>query len=135
MADLLIIDDDPDGAEALAEIMKAEGHEVRVGYDGEEGLRLASERTPDVALLDVEMPALTGPGMAYGMFVRDMGLEEVPVIFLSGVADLSDVAAKVGTPYFLPKPFRYRQIMDLLQRALTERVAPRPQQQQQRASR
>ena len=61
MADLLIVDDDLDSAEALADILRAEGHEVRVGYDGNEGLRLAGERYPDAALLDVEMPHLGGP--------------------------------------------------------------------------
>jgi DNA-binding response OmpR family regulator len=61
MADLLIIDDDLDSADALSEIMRAHGHDVRVGYNGREGLRLVSERIPDLALLDVEMPLLGGP--------------------------------------------------------------------------
>jgi DNA-binding NtrC family response regulator len=126
VADLLIIDDDPDGAEALSELMRAEGHEVRIGYDGVEGMRLAHERIPDVALLDVEMPTLTGPGMAARMFVHDMGLENVPVIFLSGVYNLREVAERVGTPYFLTKPYRYHEVLALLGRALKERIPPRP---------
>ena len=126
MADLLIIDDDPDGAEALSEAMRTKGHQVRVGYDGEEGLRLAHERIPDVALLDVEMPTVNGPEMAYRMFIHDMGLEEVPVIFLSGVYNLREIAERVGTPYFLCKPYRCDQIMALLRRALQERIPPRP---------
>lgn len=124
MADVLIIDDDLDGADALAEIMRAEGHAVRVGYDGKDGLRLASERTPEVALLDVEMPILTGPDMAYEMFLHDMGLEKVPVVFISGVANLREVAAAAGTPYFLSKPYRYEQVVRLVSRALAERIAP-----------
>jgi DNA-binding NtrC family response regulator len=124
LADLLIIDDDPDGVEALADLMRAEGHEVRVGFNGQEGLRLARERLPDVVLLDVEMPLLGGPGMAHQMFVRDMGLENVPVVFLSGVPNLKDVAAAVGTPYFFGKPYRYEQIVALVERALAERLPP-----------
>jgi DNA-binding NtrC family response regulator len=126
MADLLIVDDDLDSAEALADILRAEGHEVRVGYDGREGLRLAGERYPDAALLDVEMPHLDGPGMALQMFVHNMGLEKVPVILLSGIANLSRIAVSIGTPYFLPKPYRYERLTALLDRALTERVAPTP---------
>ena len=124
MADVLIIDDDLDGADALSEVMRAEGHEVRVGYNGQDGLRLARERIPDVALLDVEMPVLDGPGMAYQMFLRDMGLEDVPVVFISGVANLRDVAASAGTPYFLGKPYRYEDIIAIVNRALAERIAP-----------
>lgn len=126
MADVLIIDDDLDSADALGDIMRAEGHEVRIGYNGQDGLRLARERIPQVALLDVQMPLLDGPGMAYEMLLRDMGLEEVPVIFLSGVPNLAEVAAAVGTPYFLGKPYRYEQVVALVERALSERVAPRP---------
>jgi DNA-binding NtrC family response regulator len=130
MADLLIVDDDIDSAEVLAEIMRADGHEVRVGYDGQEGLRLAAERIPELALIDVEMPLLDGPGMAYQMFLEDMGLDAVPVVFLSGVPNLREVAARAGTPYFLSKPYRYRQLIAVVAHALAERVAPRPQQPQ-----
>ena len=126
MADLLIIDDDPDMADALAELMRAEGHDVRVGYDGSEGFRLAHERLPDAALLDVEMPVLDGPGMANKLLLHNMGLEAVPVVFLSGVTNLEDVAAQVGTPYFLGKPYRYEGVVALVNRALAERIAPRP---------
>lgn len=127
LADVLIIDDDLDSADALSEIMRAEGHDVRVGYNGQDGLRLAKERIPEIALLDVEMPLLDGPGMAYEMFLHDMGLEHVPVVFISGVANLRDVAAAAGTPYFLGKPYRYEQIITLVKRALAERTPPYPQ--------
>ncbi len=126
MADVLIIDDDIDSADVLAEMMRAEGHDVRIGYNGREGFRLARERTPQVALLDVEMPLLDGPGMAYQMLVHDMGLELVPVVLLSGVPNLREVAAQVGTPYFLAKPYRYHQLLALVARALSERIAPHP---------
>lgn len=127
VADVLIIEDDLDSADALSEIIRAEGHDVRVAYNGQDGLRLARERTPDLALLDVEMPLLDGPGMAYEMFLHDMGLECVPVAFISGVDNLRDVATSAGTPYFLGKPYRYEQIVALVNRALSERVPPRPQ--------
>lgn len=126
MADLLIIDDDIDSAEVLAEIMRAQGHDVRVGHDGREGLRLADARRPDVALLDVEMPLLDGPGLANEMLLHNFGLQNVPVIFLSGVNNLSDVAARVGTPYFLSKPYRFERLLSILDRALSERRAPHP---------
>jgi len=124
VADVLIIDDDIDSAEVLAYIMRAAGHDVRIGYDGHEGLALAKERTPDLALLDVEMPLLGGPDMAYEMLVHDMGLEHVPVVFLSGIPNLQDVAAAVGTPYYLTKPYRHAAIMAIVARALAERIAP-----------
>ena len=124
MPDVLVIDDDIDSADVLAEIMMDAGHEVRIGYNGQDGLRLAAERIPALALLDVEMPILDGPGMAYEMFLHDMGLELVPVVLLSGVPELDRIAAEVGTPYYLGKPYRYDQLISLVKRALAERIAP-----------
>jgi DNA-binding NtrC family response regulator len=124
MADVLVIDDDIDSADVLADIMRAAGHEVSIGYNGQEGLELAKRHKPDLVLLDVEMPLLGGPDMAYEMLLHDMGLERVPVVFLSGVPNLTQVAARVGTPYFLAKPYRYATIMAIVERALAERIAP-----------
>jgi len=125
MADVLIIDDDIDTAEVLASILQMNGHEVRIGYNGQEGLQLARQRRPDLALLDIEMPMFDGPGMAYEMLLHDMGLEHVPIVFLSGAPNLREIAGKVGTPYFLTKPYRYQQVTTLIERALGERIAPR----------
>lgn len=125
MADILIIDDDIDSADVIAVVMRTAGHEVRIGYNGEEGFHLAKERIPQLALLDVEMPVLDGPGMVYEMLLHDLGLEHVPVVLLSGIPNLNEVAARVGTPYFLSKPYSYRQLLALVERALAERIAPR----------
>jgi DNA-binding response OmpR family regulator len=125
MADVLVIDDDIDSADVLAEIMAQEGHAVRIGYNGQDGLRLAAEHQPALALLDVEMPVLDGPGMAYEMFLHNMGMELVPVVLLSGVPELDKIAADVGTPYYLGKPYRYEDLLAVVTRALAEHVAPR----------
>jgi CheY-like chemotaxis protein len=127
MADLLIVDDDPDVAACLADILKDEGHVVRVAYDGKQGLARLAGGLPDAVLLDVEMPVLTGPEMALRMFINDCGQEDIPIVLLSGVKDLGAVAARLRTPYFLSKPFAVEAMLGLLGRALRERVAPRPE--------
>lgn len=76
MADLLIVDDDADTTEALEDVLASEGHRIRVARDGVEGLASVRSGRPDVILLDVEMPRLTGPEMAYQMLVRDAGDED-----------------------------------------------------------
>jgi FixJ family two-component response regulator len=81
---------------------------------------------PDAILLDVEMPLLDGPGMANRMFVENMGRENIPVILVSGVANLAQVADQVGTPYALAKPYSEEALALLLEEALRERALPRP---------
>jgi DNA-binding response OmpR family regulator len=126
MADVLIVDDSPDLRTLLAVFVGMAGHAVREAGDGRQGLDAIAERTPDLVLLDVEMPVLTGPEMAYQLFLRDCGDENIPVILLSGVVGLRDVAAMVGTPYFLKKPYSLEALNEMVDRALREQIPPRP---------
>jgi FixJ family two-component response regulator len=82
-------------------------------------------RYPDLIFLDIEMPGLTGPEMAYRLLIEDAGRENIPIIILSGVADLEEVVAEVGTPYFIAKPYRLDDLEAVLGRALKERQPPR----------
>ena len=126
VADVLVVDDDEDIAWAVEQHLLLDGHTVRVAHDGQEGLALLRERLPDLVVLDVEMPVLDGPAMAYRMFVHNVGLENIPIVLMSGVFDLQSVATRVGTPYFTPKPFDTDELKQLVRRALTERALPRP---------
>jgi CheY-like chemotaxis protein len=107
MPDVLIVDDDADAAGALGELLGVEGHQVRVAFSGEQGLAFLNQRPPDLLLLDVEMPILDGPGVAARILMHDAGLERVPVILVSGVRDLPQIAERLGIPYYLSKPFPY----------------------------
>jgi DNA-binding NtrC family response regulator len=124
MADLLVVDDDRDLGELMVSLLESQGHRVRVGRNGREGLALVAERHPELVLLDVDMPFLTGPEMTYRMFLRDLGQETIPIVLLSAVRNLSEVARVVGTPYFLGKPYDFSSLSRLVARALVERQAP-----------
>jgi twitching motility two-component system response regulator PilH len=125
MAQLLVVDDDIEVAACLRLVLE-DHHAVTLAANGEEGLRLLNERRPDLILLDVEMPVLNGPDMAYRIFIEDAGREMIPIVLISGVADLELVAARVGTPYYLLKPVDIEPLLETVQRALLERRAPRP---------
>jgi DNA-binding response OmpR family regulator len=62
--------------------------------------------------------------MAHRLFLADLGREQVPILFLSGVADLQQVAARVGTAYYLPKPFSLDSLLKVLAQVLREHAAP-----------
>jgi DNA-binding NtrC family response regulator len=126
VSDVVIVDDDEDVAWLIQQFVEAEGHVVRVAHDGDAGLTMLRQRRPDVAIVDVEMPHLSGPEMAYRMFVHNAGLENIPIVLVSGVADLNAVAARVGTPYFIAKPFDPARLMALVHRALSEQLVPSP---------
>lgn len=127
MANILIVDDDNEAGDLLADLLRDEGHDVWVARNGHEGLSRLESREPDLVLLDVEMPVLSGPEMAYEMFLHDLGMENIPVVLVSGVLNLGHVAASVGTPYFAAKPYDLQRLLGLVGEALIDRVPPRPQ--------
>ena len=127
MANVLIVDDNRDVADVLSVLLESVGHHVRVAHNGMEGLALLSAAPlPDCLLLDVEMPVLSGPGMAHQMLLHDAGEEKVPILLVSGRSDLPAVAALMGTPYFLKKnSVDYGKVLlEILARALREKLAP-----------
>jgi DNA-binding response OmpR family regulator len=124
VADILIVDDDPDYGASFVEILACEGHVVRLANNGAEGLRLLRARMPELVLLDVDMPILSGPEMALQMLIEDVGKERIPILFISANPDLSAIAKRIGTAYFLAKPFDLRVVLVLIDRVLSERIAP-----------
>lgn len=129
MANILIVDDDLDTVELSQHLLESAGHLVQTGRNGEEGLAsLCGGPLPDCLLLDVDMPVLSGPGMAHQMLVHDAGQEKIPILLVSGRDDLPKVASRVGTPYFLKKASADygATLLELLGRALRERSEPLP---------
>jgi CheY-like chemotaxis protein len=127
MANILVVDDDPGTVEISTELLERAGHRVTKGHNGEEGLKsLAAGPLPDCVLLDVDMPVLSGPEMARRMLLNDAGQEKIPIVLVSGRSDLSEVARRIGTPYFLRKATREYgyALLKLLERALSERRPP-----------
>ncbi len=122
MANVLIVEDDADAAGTLADALGLIGHDTSLAFDGEQGLQRMKERPPDLVLLDVEMPKLSGPEVAIRMLVHDAGLETIPVVLLSGTPALRQIAAQLRTPYLLAKPYHLEALFALVERALHERA-------------
>ena len=124
---ILLVDDDDDLREALSEqLVMTEDFDVFEAATGQEGMEKAKAAHYDLVILDVEMPHLTGPEMAYRMFLHDAGLENVPVVLVSGALGLTEIAERAGIPYVLAKPFDLPVFLALVERALSERRPPAP---------
>src|SRR4051812_3980178 len=61
---VLVVDDNGDSADSLALLLKLDGHETAVAYNGAEAVRMAESFRPDVAILDIGLPILTGHHVA-----------------------------------------------------------------------
>ncbi len=104
MPSVLIVDDEPNLRRMVAALLVAEGFDVREAGDGREGLAMAAEQEPDVALVDLMMPGdLDGIATMTAMRGR---FPDLPVVMMSGKAALSDAvrATRLGAFTFLEKP-------------------------------
>jgi DNA-binding response OmpR family regulator len=103
---VLVADDDRDILDLLAFRLGRAGYEVVSASDGEEALRLAVERKPDLAVLDVMMPKLDGYEVTRRMRA-DESTKRIPVILLTARVQEHDVARgfEVGADDYMKKPF------------------------------
>jgi CheY-like chemotaxis protein len=118
---ILIVEDDLEIAEALADVLTSAGYRTRRARNGIEGLEKIAEEDPDLILLDVEMPLLDGPGMASALALGIRGEPGIPIILISGSVDLAATAARAKIPYHLAKPFRADAVVTLVGRVLASR--------------
>lgn len=102
---VLVVDDNVDGAETLADLLKYWGHQVRVAYDGPTALRTAQEFHPDTILLDLKMPGMDGYQVA-GQLRLQAGLEKAVVIAITGYDSQMDQrrSRQAGIDRLLVKP-------------------------------
>jgi CheY-like chemotaxis protein len=112
---VLIIDDHRDAADALAMLVSAWGHDVMRAYDGAAGLALASTYQPDVLLLDIVMPEMSGVDLAPRMR-QQAGLHNCLMIAITGRADATtrSQCENAGIDLFLIKPVDHANLQTLL---------------------
>ena len=116
---VLIVDDDERMREYVRVNLEMEGYTVREAGDGEEGLQVLEESTPDLVLLDVMMPGVDGWEMLRRVQERH-GVGTIPVIMFSGKVDepAAEEAAKRGAQGFIGKPFNPQELIDQTKQVL-----------------
>src|SRR3954466_14273319 len=110
MADVLIVEDDPDIREDLAELLRSRGYEVATARNGREALdALRDGEHPRVILLDLMMPVMNGWDFRTQM-LQDAALAPIPVVLLSGAADVQQHAAALHAADFVTKPIKLERL-------------------------
>jgi len=105
---LLVVDDNLDAANALRYLLENDGHEVKVAADGATGLQLARDFRPDVLLLDIGLPRLSGYEIAKRVRSDD-SLRNVVIIAITGYGQADDRARAMasGFDHYLTKPVEF----------------------------
>jgi two-component system nitrogen regulation response regulator NtrX len=110
MADILVVDDEPNIRRMLASLLSAEGHTAAQAASGEDALAAIRVAEPDVVLLDLALPGADGVQILEQIRREWPGL---PVIMMSGRATLADAvrATKLGAFHFIEKPLSPESIL------------------------
>jgi PAS domain S-box-containing protein len=108
---ILVVDDNEDSADMLAEALKARGHQTRIAHDAPAALRVAEAFMPDIAFLDIGLPVMDGYELAARL--RELpGLAGVRLIALTGYGQESDRqrTRAAGFAHHLVKPVDFEAI-------------------------
>jgi DNA-binding NtrC family response regulator len=116
-ARILVVDDDPDIREVIEDRLESLGYDVGTASDGVECLSVLSKQTPDLILLDIEMPKMSGLDALAEIRKREIF---VPVLMITAYATVERAvqAMKAGAYDFIPKPFEPDHLLLIVQRAL-----------------
>lgn len=121
MARILIAEDEPDIRELVAFTLRFAGYEVVATSNGEEALQQASQMIPDIILMDVRMPKMTGYDACRAM-KADPALMDIPVVFLSAKGQDAEIQAglEAGAEEYLLKPFAPDQLVERVKAILSK---------------
>lgn len=121
MARILIAEDEPDIRDLVAFTLRFAGHEVTATANGEEAVQMASQIIPDLILMDVRMPRMTGYD-ACRLMKASPTLKDIPVVFLSAKGQDAEIATglAVGAEEYLLKPFAPDQLTDRVKAILAK---------------
>ncbi len=108
---ILLVDDEQDFLDPIAFWLEAKGYSVRTASDGEESIRLVDEETPDIILLDVNMPIMDGVETLRNIRKKHPTL---PVIMITAELEKLPVLQDMGIAGFFPKGGTLEQLEQLL---------------------
>ena len=109
---ILVADDDPDILSIVSMSLETQGYTVHKATNGREAVDVARERHPDLVLLDMMMPELSGYE-AIGELKADPATRDIVIVGLSAKAMASDMerATEAGIDGYITKPFRIAQVL------------------------
>jgi len=110
--DILVVDDTPANLQVLAGMLKERGYKVRPAPNGRLALQAARGERPDLILLDITMPDMSGYEVCEKL-KEDEALRDIPVIFISALSETLDKvkAFAVGGLDYITKPFQMEEVL------------------------
>ncbi|BEP28317.1 response regulator [Helicovermis profundi] len=122
MSKILIVDDEKHIVELLSYNLQNEGHEVLVAYDGEEAIEVINKNIPDLVLLDLMLPKISGIDVCKKVRSNEKTMD-ISIIMITAKSEEIDkvIGLEIGADDYITKPFSVRELLARI-KALLRRV-------------
>jgi CheY-like chemotaxis protein len=113
---IVVADDDPDILSIVSMSLEAQGYDVHKATNGQEAVDLAKAHGPDLIIMDMMMPIMSGYEAVQALKADD-STRNIPIIGLSAKAMATDMerATDVGIDGYITKPFRIAQVLSVIE--------------------
>ncbi len=122
MKKIVIVEDSKQTVDILKQILEKEGFEVHFAYDGVEGFKIIKKQKPNLVLLDLLLPKISGFDICLRMS-QDDELRKTPIIILSTLAGDAETFRKLKTfeiIKFMKKPYNIEDLLSEIKKAINE---------------
>ena len=119
MSTILIVEDNDKNMKLARDILKAKGYATLEAETGEEGVKLAKEKVPDLVLMDIQLPGINGIE-AFRQIRADAKTARIPVVALTASVtptDRSEISA-AGFDAFIGKPISLKEFVETVKRLI-----------------
>jgi phosphate regulon transcriptional regulator PhoB len=109
---ILVVDDEKDIVELVAYNIEREGYKTARAYDGHQALQYIKENKPDIVILDLMLPGISGLDVCR-MMRKNPETEDIPIIMLTAKSDNVDkiMGLEIGADDYITKPFNIRELI------------------------
>ena len=111
---VLLIEDDPDISKSVAFNLENQGYKVHVAHEGNTGLKAALENIPDIVILDLLLPGISGEEICKAIRESDDStVQKIPIIMLTAKTMIADriVGRVIGANSYMTKPFSMDELL------------------------
>jgi two-component system cell cycle response regulator DivK len=117
MSTVLIIEDNEKNMKLARDVLQVKGYQTLEAATGEEGVRLAKEKVPDLVLMDIQLPGINGID-AFKQLRADPKTARIPVVALTASVTPTDRSAitAAGFDAFVSKPISLKEFLDTVKR-------------------
>jgi CheY-like chemotaxis protein len=114
---ILVIEDNPVNMELAVAVLELDGYRVLTATDAESGIRSARENIPDLILMDIQLPGMSGLH-ATRIIKQDSTTQNIPVVALSAHAMKADEeeAIMAGCSVYITKPFQLKPFLEVIKK-------------------